>query len=143
MVFVEEGLGVWGEVGGLVVALLGFSCESSFAGEDVGVGRFVAAEGVGLRGVLKGDLKGWESVWVAWSRRRRLEGRGGDMFGAGGRGSIDWVYEVSCWLCGRRLRATGDLARNLGIERRSRNTDWYSLMINILYWTKRCDNYSV
>ncbi len=32
-------------------------------------------------GVLKGDLKGWERVVAAVSRRRRLEDRMGDMVG--------------------------------------------------------------
>lgn len=116
-VFVDEGLGVRGEVVGLAVILVGSLNGSSFAGEDVGVGRFVAAERVGLRGVLKGDLKGWESVWVAWSRRRRLEGRSGDILEAGGEGSIDWVYEVLC-LCGWRLRTTG----------RAYNKSWHRTM---------------
>jgi len=35
----------------------------------------------GFEGVLKGDLKGWERVWFTESRRRRLEGGGGDMLG--------------------------------------------------------------
>lgn len=37
------------------------------------------ASGFDLRGVLKGDLKGWDRVFVAVFRRRRLEGLMGDM----------------------------------------------------------------
>lgn len=59
--------------------------ESSLVGEEELVGTLVSVSGLALRGVLKGDLKGWESVWDAASMRRRLEGRIGDMVAAGPR----------------------------------------------------------
>ena len=47
-------------------------------GEDVGGQLLADGEEVGVagfcsRGVLKGDLNGWERVFVAVFRRRRLE----------------------------------------------------------------------
>ena len=41
--------------------------------------------GFGLSGVLKGDLKGWERVFVAVFSRRRLEGWMGDIVGGCGK----------------------------------------------------------
>lgn len=62
----KAGFGGGGEGGvGLVVRV------DSLRGEE---GREVSVEGFALRGVLKGDLKGWERVWDAVSMRRRLEG---------------------------------------------------------------------
>lgn len=59
------GNGVWGFVGG---------------GEE----EEAAGGGLGVSGDLKGDLKGWERVVVAVSRRRRFEGWMGDMVGRDG-----------------------------------------------------------
>lgn len=77
-----RGVGVVGgggfEVGGgffeVVVGVVGF-----WRGGRRVVGGWGVVGGFG--GVLKGDLKGWERVWLTESRRRRLEGRSGDMAG--------------------------------------------------------------
>lgn len=39
---------------------------------------------VGFSGGLRGDLKGWERVWFAEARRRRLKGGAGDIAGPEG-----------------------------------------------------------
>ncbi len=69
-----EGRLVVGSLRGEEVLVMG-----PLKGEDVLGRRLVSAAGFGFSGVLKGDLKGWERVWVAVSMRRRLEGRIGDM----------------------------------------------------------------
>jgi hypothetical protein len=86
-----EGRLVVGSLSGRVELVVG-----SLKGEDVLGRRLVSAAGFGFSGVLKGDLKGWERVWVAVSMRRRLEGWIGDMmivvaqqlFGA----TFSWEY---------------------------------------------------
>lgn len=49
-------------------------------GASLADGEEVTVAGFCLRGVLKGDLKGWERVFVALFRRRRLDVEMGDMF---------------------------------------------------------------
>ena len=77
VVVVEVGVGVGAEVevrDGLLGCLVGW--------ESVDVVSLVGEEersGFDLRGVLKGDLKGWDRVFVAVFRRRRFEGWMGDM----------------------------------------------------------------
>lgn len=67
-----------GEVGRVVGWALGVGGGSLVGGEEA------AAGGIDFEGVLKGDLKGWERVFVAVLRRRRFEGWTGDMIGGGG-----------------------------------------------------------
>lgn len=66
--------------GGEAWDVIGLSLTDGFVsgGKDVGGvlsadGEVVGVAGFCLRGVLKGDLKGWERVFVAVFRRRRLE----------------------------------------------------------------------
>ena len=51
----------------------------SFVRETAGAGVVVESGVVDLRGVLRGDLKGWDKVFAEVFRRRRLEGWIGDM----------------------------------------------------------------
>ena len=51
----------------------------SFVGETAEAGVVVGSGVVDLRGVLRGDLKGWDRVFAEVFRRRRLEGWMGDM----------------------------------------------------------------
>lgn len=79
----SSGEGLEGEAGLGVGNLLG----GSVVGEDAGVGLWMRGDGgggfaVGLRGVLKGDLKGLERASVL-SRRRRLKGGRADIVGGG------------------------------------------------------------
>lgn len=98
-----RGVGAWGWGRGVVVVVVGFGFGDAGRGsgggeEEVGtvvgwasgwgggslVGGEEAAGGIDFEGVLKGDLKGWERVFVAVLRRRRFEGWMGDMIGGGG-----------------------------------------------------------
>lgn len=45
----------------------------------VGEGEAAWVSGLGFNGVLRGDLKGWERVFVAVLSRRRFDGWMGDM----------------------------------------------------------------
>ena len=74
----EVGLGVGSfDLGG------GDEDGASFVGEE-------AAFGLDFKGVLKGDLKGWDRVSEATFRRRRFEGWMGDMIDGGGRETV-WI----------------------------------------------------
>ena len=80
--FVGAGRGSGGggeEVGTVVGWASGWGGGSLVGGEEA-----AAAGGIDFEGVLKGDLKGWERVFVAVLRRRRFEGWTGDMIGGGG-----------------------------------------------------------
>ena len=59
----------------------------------------VGSAGFGLSGVLKGDLKGFERVFVAVFNRRRLEGWMGDMMRGCGRECTRYpTYRwMLCW----------------------------------------------
>lgn len=48
-------------------------------GGDSSVGEEAVVSGFDFKGVLKGDLKGWERVFAAVFRRRRFEVWKGDM----------------------------------------------------------------
>lgn len=79
--FVDAGRGGGGgeeEVGTVVGWASGVGGGSLVGGEEA------AAGGIDFEGVLKGDLKGWERVFVAVLRRRRFEGWTGDMIEGGG-----------------------------------------------------------
>ena len=51
----------------------------SFVGETADAG-VMGSGAVDLRGVLRGDLKGWDRMFAEVFRRRRLEGWMGDIF---------------------------------------------------------------
>lgn len=76
-VFADVGSGGGEEIGWVAGSVVG-----SVGGGDgaLVIGGMGEGVGFGLKGVLRGDLKGWERVFVAVFRRRRLEGWRGDMF---------------------------------------------------------------
>lgn len=81
---VGAGRGVGGgEVGSVVVrsSFWGGGGEVGFCW--VGGGEAAWASGLDFNGALRGDLKGWERVFVAVLSRRRLEGWMGDMMKGG------------------------------------------------------------
>lgn len=73
-----------GSGGGEVGSVCGAESWGLVGGDEEDGGASLAGDGeagIGfdLRGVLKGDLKGWERVFVAVFRRRRFEDWMGDM----------------------------------------------------------------
>lgn len=78
-----------GSGGGEVGCIAGSSLSVLVGGDEVGGedGASLVGEGAGsdfgLNGVLRGDLKGWDRVFVAVFRRRRFEGCMGDIVGIG------------------------------------------------------------
>ena len=66
-------------MGELVVVGAGWGSEAVGEGGAFLVGEEETASGFDLSGVLKGDLKGWDRVFVAVFRRRRFEDWMGDM----------------------------------------------------------------
>ena len=83
----------WGAGGGEVDC--GVGSFGSRGGDEVGEDRASLVDeegafGFGFKGVLKGDLKGWDRVSEAAFRRRRFEGWMGDMIDGGGR-EIVWI----------------------------------------------------
>ena len=66
-------------MGFVIVDGRGEGGSGSFVRETAGAGVVVESGVVDLRGVLRGDLKGWDKVFAEVFSRRRLEGWMGDM----------------------------------------------------------------
>lgn len=105
MVVVGAGRGAGGGEVGSVAWLSGLGGGDGVGGDGGSLVGEDEASGFDFSGVLKGDLKGWERVFVAVLRRRRFEG---------------WMGDIMEWVGRKELLGSVSWSEGIGIVDRSR-----------------------